>query len=101
MKMITKHELIKLAKKQNPELELHKMSYVDILGIKKEIEQLTHATKDYKLSSILIKLKSHVEIAEDKICYTEVRKIEKLGSLEEIVAYIEKIERSERVPIYV
>jgi len=97
--MITKQELVKLAKL--PEPELYKMSYGEIIIIKDKIERLVHEEKDDKLFSILMKLKSRVMIYEDQIRYTEVRKIEKLASLEEIVSYIERSERIGGIPIHV
>ena len=101
MKTITTHELIRLAKIQDPKLELYKMSYVDILAIKDKIEKAIHEQKDEKFSYVLTGLKSHVIIAEDSVRYNEVRRIEKLASLEEIASYIEKSERLEKkVAIY-
>jgi len=101
MKMITKQELVKLAKIQDPEPELYKMAYGDILGIKEKIETVIQIEKDDRLFSILMKLKSHVLVCEDCIRYTEVRRIEKLSSLDEIVSYIEKTEQLGRVSICV
>ncbi len=101
MKTITTHELLKLAKIQDPDPELYKMSYGDILAIKDKIEKVIHEEKDDRFSSILVRLKSHVIIAEDSIRYNEVRRIEKLASLEEIVSYIEKSEKLGRVAICV
>jgi hypothetical protein len=101
MKMITKQELVKLAKMQDPEPELYKMAYGDILAIKEKIETAIRIEKDDRLFSILMKLKSHVMVCEDWIRYTEVRKIEKLSSLDEIVSYIEKTEQLGKVIICV
>jgi len=101
MKTITTHELVKLAKIQDPETELYKMSYGDISAIKDKIEKVIHEEKDDRLFSILMRLKSHVMICEDWIRYTEVRKIEELASLAEIVSYIEKVKSPGRVTICV
>ena len=101
MKMITKQELVKLAKMQDPEPELYKLTYGDILAIKDKIETVIRIEKDDRLFSILMKLKSHVMVCEDWIRYTEVRKIEKLSSLDEIVSYIEKTEQLGKVIICV
>jgi len=101
MKTITTHELLRLAKIQDPEPELYKMSYANILAIKDKIEKVIHEEKDDRFFSILMRLKSHVMIAEDGIRYKEVRRIEKLVSLEEIVSYIEKSERLGGVAICV
>ncbi len=101
MKMITKQELVKLAKMQDPEPELYKMAYGDILAIKEKMETVIRIEKDDRLFSILMKLKSHVMVCEDWIRYTEVRKIEKLSSLDEIVSYIEKTEQLGKVIICV
>ena len=101
MKTITTHELLRLAKIQDPKPELYKMSYTDILAIKDKIEKIIHEQKDERFSSILMRLKSHVMIDEDSIRYNEVRRIEKLTSLREIVSYIEKTERLDKVAICV
>lgn len=102
MKTITIHELLRLAKIQDPKPELYAMSYGDISAIKDKIEKIIHEEEDDRFSSsILMRLKSHVIIAEDRIRYNEVRRIEKIASLEEIVSYIEKSERLGRVAICV
>ncbi len=101
MKMITKQELVKLATVQDPEPELYKMSYADISAIKDTIEKIIHQEKDDRLFSILMKLKSHIMVCEDCIRYTEVRRIEELSSLDEIISYIEKTEQFGRVSICV
>ena len=101
MKMITKQELVKLAKMQDPEPELYKMAYGDILAIKEKIETAIRIEKDDRLFSILMKLKSHIMVCEDCIRYTEVRRIEELSSLDEIISYIEKTEQFGRVSICV
>jgi len=99
--MITKQELVKLAKMQDPEPELYKLTYGDILAIKDKIETVIRIEKDDRLFSILMKLKSHIMVCEDWIRYTEVRRIEELSSLDEIVSYIEKTERLGRVTVCV
>jgi hypothetical protein len=48
-----------------------------------------------------MKLKSHIMVCEDCIRYTEVRRIEELSSLDEIISYIEKTEQFGRVSICV
>ena len=101
MKMITKQELVKLAKMQDPEPELYKMTYGDILAIKEKIETVIRIEKDDRLISILMKLKSHVMNCEDCIRYTEVRRIDELSNLDEIISYIAKTEQSGRVSICV
>ena len=83
------------------ETELYKMSYADISAIKEGIEKVIHLTKDDRLFSILMRLKSHVMVCEDWIRYHEVRKIEKFSSLDEIVSYVQEIEKPGRVPICV
>ncbi len=101
MKTITKQELVKLAKLQDPEPELYKMSYTQILAIKNKIEQVIYQKNGEELFSILMRLKSHVMVCEDWIRYTEVRRIEELSSLEEIVSYIAEAERTEEMTICV
>jgi len=101
MKTITIHELLRLGKIQDPKPELYAMSCGDISAIKDKIEKIIHEEEDDRFSSVLMRLKSHVIIAEDSIRYNEVRRIEKLASLREIVSYIEKSERLGRVAICV
>ena len=78
MKTITTQELIKLAKVQDIEPELYKMSFADISAIKEKIEKVICEKEEF--FSILMRLKSHVMICEDWIRYQEVRKIEKFSS---------------------
>jgi hypothetical protein len=99
MKTITTQELVKLAKIQDIEPELYKMSYGDISAIKEKIEEIIH--EDESLFSILMRLKSHVMICEDWIRCKEVRKIEKFSSLGEILSYVDHAEKSGRVTICV
>ena len=73
------------------------MSYDDISALKEKIEKVIY--QDDRLFSILMRLKSHIMVCEDWIRYTEVRKIEELTSLAEIVSYIEKAESPGRVTI--
>ena len=101
MKTITTQELVKLAKIQDPEPELYKMSYADISAIKEKIEKITHQEKNDRLFSILMRLKSHVMICEDYIRFMEVRKIEKVTSLDEILVYIEDAEKIGKVTVCV
>ncbi len=99
MKTITTQELVTLAKIQDPEPELYKMSYGDISAIKEKIEKVIH--EDDQFFSILMRLKSHVMICEDWIRSQEVRKIEKLASMQEILSYVEETEKLGRVTICV
>ena len=101
MKTITTHELIRLASSEDPKPELYKMSYVGILLVKDKIEKVIHEKKDNRFSSILMKLQSNVMTCEEEMCYNEVRKIEKLASLDEIASYIEKSEKLGKVVISV
>ncbi len=101
MKTITTQELVRLAKIQDLEPELYKMSYDDISAIKDKIEKVIHEEKDYKIFSILMRLKPHVMICEDWIRYQEVRKIEKFICLEEILIYLEETKKLGKVAICV
>jgi len=101
MKTITTQELIKLAKIQDPESELYKMSYADISAIKEKIEKIIHQEKDEKLFSSLMRLKSHVKTCESHIRFMEVRKIEKFTSLDEIFRYVEAAEKPGEVTVCV
>ncbi|NIM26134.1 MAG: hypothetical protein GTN97_05550 [Nitrosopumilaceae archaeon] len=85
---------------QEPEPELYKMSYTQILATKNKIEKMVSQGIDDELFSILMRLKSHVMVCEDYIRDTEVRRIEALSSLEEIISYIEDSEKKE-MAIYV
>ena len=100
MKTITIQKLEKLATIPDPETELYKMSYTQILELKRMIEKVVSEQEDDELFSILMRLKSHVMVCEDWIRYNEVRRIEKLSSLDEIIAYLAEAEKKERV-IYV
>ncbi len=101
MKTITTSELLRLAQIQDPETELYKMSYADISAIKDRIEKAISLTKDDRLFSILMRLKSHVMGCEDWIRYHEVRKIERFSSLDDIASYVKEIEKPGRVTIFV
>ena len=101
MKTITAQELVKLAKIRDPEPELYKMSYADISAIKEKIEKIIHQEKDDRLFSILMRLKSHVMICEDYIRCMEVRRIEKITSLDEILVYVEAAEKTGKVTVCV
>ena len=101
MKTITTRQLIRLASSQDPKPDLYKMPYVGILSIKDKIEKIIHEKKDNRFSSILMKLKSNVMTCEEQMRYNEVRKIEKLATLEEIASYIEKSEKLGKVVISV
>ena len=101
MKTISTRELLRLAQTDKIETELYKMSYADISAIKEGIENLIHLTKDDRMFSILMRLKSHVMVCEDWIRYHEVRKIEKFSSLDDIVSYVKEIEKPGRVTICV
>lgn len=101
MKTISTRELLRLAQTEDLETKLYKMSYADISAIKESIEKIILLTKDDRLFSILMRLKSHVKACEDWIRYHEVRKIEKFSSLDEIVSYVREIEKPGRVTICV
>jgi hypothetical protein len=101
MKTITTSELLRLAQIQDPESELYKMSYADISAIKDGIEKVINQTKDDRVFSILMRLKSHVMICEDWIRYHEVRKIERFSSLDYIASYVKELEKQGRVTIFV
>ena len=100
MKSITTQKIIELAALQDPEPELYKMSYTKILAIKNKIEKIVSQGVDDEMFSILMRLKSHVMICEGWIRYTEVRRIEALASVEEVISYIEEAEKKEMV-VYV
>ena len=95
MKSITTQKILELATLQDPEPELYKMSYTQILATKNKIEKIVSQGVDDELFSTLMRLKSHVMVCEDWIRYTEVRQIEALCSLEEIVSYIDESEKKE------
>ena len=90
MELVKKSELIKLAKMQDPESELYKMTYWDIRKIKDKIEKLVHTENDDRLFSILMKLKSHIMITEDWIREQEISKMKKHSTIEEFTNYINK-----------
>ena len=73
MQTITKQELVKLAKLQDPEPELYKMSYSQIQEIKNKIEQVIYEKNGEELFSILMRLKSHLMVCEDWIRKMGVR----------------------------
>ena len=95
MKTITIQKLEKLAAIPDPETELYKLSYAQILELKQMIQKIITEQKDDRLFSMLMRLKSHVMICEDWIRSNEVRRIEKLSSLDEIIAYIAEAEKKE------
>ena len=99
MKTITTQELIKLAKIQDPEPELYKMSYADISAIKEKIEKIIW--KEDSFFSILKRLRTHVMICEERLRYQEVRKIEGFTSMEEILSYVDQAEKLGSVTVSV
>lgn len=101
MELVKKSELIKLAKLQDPEAELYKMTYWDIRKIKDKIEKLAHIGNDDKLFSILMKLKSHIMLTEDWIREEEVSKIKKYSTIAEFVCFINKSKMLGSGKIYV
>ena len=85
--MKTKYELIILAKMQDPEPELYKMSYGQIERIKEKIEQLVNDENDDSLFSILMRLKSHIMIVEDWVRDQDINKAEKLYTIQQVSSY--------------
>ena len=100
MKSITTQELLRLAQVQNPKTELEKMSYAEIFAVKDKLEKIIHLTRDCRLFSILLEFKHSLVICEESKRQSEVKKIQELSSLEEILSYITYTEQKEMI-IYV
>ena len=90
MELITKTELIKLAKIQDPEPVLYTFSYWDLRKIQDMIKKLIYSEKDDKLFSTLMKLQSHIMIAEDWVREQDIKITQKHESVGECVCYINK-----------
>ena len=90
MELITKEELIDLAKMQDPEPELYKISFWDLKKLEEQIKKLVQVKQDDKLFSILMKLQSHIMIVQDWVREQEIKKTQKHESLEEFVCYLNK-----------
>ena len=101
MEMMTKKELIKFAKMQDPESELYKMCYWDVRKIQEKIKKLVYSENDDKLFSILMKLQSHIMIAEDWIREQDIKKTQKHETVDECVCYINKTKMLGSGRIYV
>jgi len=71
--MTAKNQLIKLAKMQDPEPELYKMSYSGLEWIKEKIDEIIHEENDDQLFSILMRLKSHIMVVEDWVLEQEIK----------------------------
>ena len=90
MELMTKTELIKLAKMQDPEPHLYTFSYWDLRRIQEKIKKLVYTERDDKLFSILMKLLSHIMIVEDWVREQDIKKTQKHASIGECVCYINK-----------
>ena len=90
MELITKNELIKLAKMQNPEPELYTFSYWDLRKIQDMIKKLVYSENDDKLFSTLMKLQSHIMIVEDWVKKHDIKKTQTHETVDECVCYINK-----------
>ena len=100
MKSITTQELLRLAQIPKPQEDLLKMSFAEISAIIERLDKTIHLVKDCKVFSILLEFKHNVVICEKQLRQKELKKIKELSSLEEIVSYIAKIEKTE-MKIYV
>jgi len=85
--MTAKNQLIKLAKLQDPEPELYKMPYSGLEWIKEKIDEIVHEENDDELFSILMRLKSHIMVAEDWVREQEIKEEEKLPTFFSITSY--------------
>ena len=90
MELMTRTEIMDLAKMQDPEPELYKISFWDLKKLEDQIKKLVLVKQDDRLFSILMKLQSHIMIAQDWVREQEIKKTQKHETLEEFVCYLNK-----------